>query len=112
MISPDTPKNEEELMDTLFLNLAMLHETAEKPWEELLPFIKDQYITHHAYDWYCDQNMSGAFAYFGPGQFSRMWPEIIKPNGWLYLIGEAASAHHAWLSPWRLADAADASFAK
>ncbi|KAL2689192.1 hypothetical protein Neosp_003244 [[Neocosmospora] mangrovei] len=46
-----------------------------------------------------DQHMSGAFAYFGPGQFSNMWQEIIKPNsfGQLYLVGEAASSHHAWI---------------
>lgn len=43
--------------------------------------------------------MSGAFAYFGPSQFSNMWQEILKPQsfGQLYLIGEAASAHHAWV---------------
>ncbi|XEV04477.1 hypothetical protein FSHL1_009764 [Fusarium sambucinum] len=43
--------------------------------------------------------MSGAFAYFGPGQFSNMWQEIIKPNafGQFYLVGEAASSYHAWI---------------
>ena len=43
--------------------------------------------------------MSGAFAYFGPSQFSNMWQEILKPQsfGQLYLVGEAASAHHAWV---------------
>ena len=61
--------------------------------------LSEQYVTHHAYDWYADNTMSGAFAYFGPGQFSNMWPHIMKPNafGQLYLIGEAASAHHAWI---------------
>ena len=51
------------------------------------------------FSWYQDQNMSGAFAYFGPSQFSNMWQEILKPQsfGQLYLIGEAASAHHAWV---------------
>ncbi|KAL9567493.1 hypothetical protein ACKAV7_008443 [Fusarium commune] len=58
-----------------------------------------EYETHHAYDWYRDQNMSGAFAYFGPCQYSNMWQEIIKPNafGQLYMVGEAASSHHAWI---------------
>jgi monoamine oxidase len=97
LIKPDSPIGEEELKEVLFHNLALLHATDDKPYDVLLPFIKDQYITHHAWDWYCDPNMVGAFAYFGPGQFSNMWPEIIKPNGWLFLIGEAASAHHAWI---------------
>lgn len=68
-------------------------------YDTLLQMLNDQYVTHHAWDWYKDQNTAGAFAYFGPGQFSNMWQEIIKPNafGQLYLIGEAASAHHDWI---------------
>lgn len=98
LISPDSPKNENELLETMFHNLALLHKDPNKSYEETLKMIQNQYITHYSYDWYSDQNQSGAFAYFGPGQFSRMWPQIIKPQGWLFLIGEAASAHHAWVT--------------
>jgi hypothetical protein len=99
LCSKNTPENEEELKKTLFHDLARLHANAECPFEECLQLLKDQYVDHHAWDWYSDQNMSGAFAYFGPGQFSNMWQEIIKPNayGQLYLVGEAASSHHAWI---------------
>lgn len=97
LISSTSPTGENELKEVLFHNLALLHASDKLPYEKLLAIIKDQYITHHAYDWYHDPNMSGAFAYFGPGQFSDMWSQIIKPNGWLFLIGEAASAHHAWI---------------
>jgi hypothetical protein len=99
LISSNSPENEEELKDLLLHNLALLHQREDKPYEELLKELNEKYITHHAYDWYRDQNMSGAFAYFGPGQFFNMWQEIIKPNafGQLYLIGEAASSHHAWI---------------
>ena len=99
LISPDSPDNEEDLKEVLFHNLALLHSIKDNKdsYNEVLDKIKEQYITHHAYDWYNDNNQSGAFAYFGPGQFSSMWPEITKQNGWLFFIGEAASAHHAWI---------------
>ncbi|ROV86981.1 hypothetical protein VSDG_10088 [Cytospora chrysosperma] len=79
--------------------LALLHANDQMSYDTLLQMLNEQYVTHHAWDWYKDQNTAGAFAYFGPGQFSNMWQEIIKPNafGQLYLIGEAASAHHGWI---------------
>ena len=99
LIDPRSPENEEELKELMLSNLAQLHAKPEEGWpyEDLLKHLRDLYITHHAYDWYHDPNMSGAFGYFGPGQFSKMWPQIMKPNGWLFLIGEAASAHHGWI---------------
>ncbi|KAF5013138.1 hypothetical protein FDECE_858 [Fusarium decemcellulare] len=99
LCSPDTPKNEEELKKTMLHDLALLHANEKWPYEKLLAHLKDQYVEHHSWDWYRDPNMSGAFAYFGPGQFSNMWQEIIKPNsfGQLYLVGEASSSHHAWI---------------
>ncbi|CAM1507592.1 Fc.00g072330.m01.CDS01 [Cosmosporella sp. VM-42] len=99
LISPDTPDNEDQLKSVLLHDLALLHANKEMPYEKLLPHLVEQYDTHHAWDWYSDENMSGAFAYYGPGQFSNMWEEVLKPNafGQLYLIGEAASSHHAWI---------------
>ncbi|KAF4966372.1 hypothetical protein FSARC_5942 [Fusarium sarcochroum] len=101
LISADTPKNEEQLLSVLLHDLALLHskDNDDWPYGKLLARLKDEYQDHHAYDWYRDENMSGAFAYFGPSQFSNMWQEIIKPNafGQLYLIGEASSSHHAWI---------------
>ncbi|KAM5341884.1 hypothetical protein ACJ41O_014915 [Fusarium nematophilum] len=99
LISSNTPENEEQLMKVLLHDLALMHAPKKSDYEGLLQILEAQYMDHHAYDWYRDQNMSGAFAYFGPGQFSNMWQEIIKPNafGQLYLVGEAASSHHAWI---------------
>ncbi|KAH6887008.1 hypothetical protein B0T10DRAFT_407209 [Thelonectria olida] len=100
LISPNTPEDEEQLKSVLLHNIALMHANKDtKTYEELMELLEDQYQTHHAWDWYRDQNMSGAFAYFGPGQFSNMWQEIIKPNafGQLYLVGEVASSHHAWI---------------
>jgi hypothetical protein len=41
-----------------------------------------------------------AFASFGPGQFSNMYPDLTKPaaKGNLHFAGEATSTHHAWIS--------------
>lgn len=96
LISPDSPSNEGELKELLIHNLALLH-AEPGTYNAVRKVIEDNYDTHHAYDWYADDNMSGAFAYFGPSQFSEMWPELFRSNGWLFLIGEHASAHHAWI---------------
>jgi monoamine oxidase len=99
LIPPNAPGNDEELKRVLFHNLALLHKNDTYDYDGMIKLLNDQFDTLHAYDWYKDENMSGAFAYFGPGQFSKMWPEITQPNayGRLYLVGEAASAHHAWI---------------
>lgn len=99
MITPDSPAGEEQLKEVALHNLALLHAKKPEDYQNVLDMLHEQYDIHHAYDWYKDQTMAGAFAYFGPGQFSNMWQEIIKPNafGQLYMIGEAASAHHGWI---------------
>ncbi|KAI2472271.1 hypothetical protein F4781DRAFT_438490 [Annulohypoxylon bovei var. microspora] len=99
LISRNTPEDEEQLKSVMLHNLALLHANDAKPYGILRSELENDYMTHHAWDWYHDENMSGAFAYFGPGQFSNMWEEIIKPDafGQLYLVGEAASSHHGWV---------------
>jgi hypothetical protein len=41
--------------------------------------------------------LKGAFAYFGPGQFSNIYQEVTKPaaGGLLHFAGEATSVNHA-----------------
>ncbi|KAK2008684.1 hypothetical protein LZ32DRAFT_566133 [Colletotrichum eremochloae] len=95
-------EEEAELKEVILRDLAYLHtddHNNKEKFEETLEKIKQQYVEHHAYDWYHDSNMAGAFAYFGPSQFSELYPAITKPNagGQLYFVGEAASAHHAWV---------------
>lgn len=97
LISRSSPAAEEELHEVLMHNLALLHAKEPKDYKGVREMLESSYECHHAFDWYQDPHAQGAFAFFGPGQFSNMWPEIIRPNGWLYLIGEAASAHHAWI---------------
>ena len=105
LISKGTPEAKEELKEIMFQNLALLHSKQQRghkhtpTYQDLYQKIKKLYITHHAYDWGDDKDMSGAFAHFGPGQFSKMYPDLIQPQGGgrLFIIGEAASKHHAWV---------------
>ncbi|KAJ0141401.1 Uncharacterized protein HZ326_15762, partial [Fusarium oxysporum f. sp. albedinis] len=88
LCSNNTTQDDAELKRLIIHDLARLHARRERPFEEMVTFLEEQYIDH-----------SGASAYFGPRQFSNMWQEIIKPIalGQLYLVGEAASSHHAWI---------------
>ncbi|KAK1535929.1 flavin containing amine oxidoreductase [Colletotrichum paranaense] len=95
-------KEEAELKEVMLRDLAFLHTDDHNDTKKLaatLKMLNEQYVEHHAYDWYHDPQMAGAFAYFGPSQFSELYPAITKPNagGQLYFVGEAASAHHAWV---------------
>ncbi|KAJ5354278.1 hypothetical protein N7541_006842 [Penicillium brevicompactum] len=97
-------KNLEQL---LCHNLALLHQHYLDPFSHepygyvrMLGMIKSEYCELHAYDWYSDPSVSGAFAYFGPEQFRHFYPELVAPaaDGNMFLVGEACSAHHAWIS--------------
>jgi len=61
---------------------------------------KRETLDYFAYDWYDNQYTMGAFALFGPGQFSNLYPSVTIPaaRGNLHFGGEAASTHHAWIS--------------
>lgn len=90
-------QNEGPLKELFFEDLARLHSNDQIPYEAVLKLIVDNYLDHHAYDWYHDPNAVGSFAFFRPQQFSCMWNKMIQPSGDLVIIGEAASAHHAWV---------------
>ena len=97
LMTRKSPEGEDELKALLIDNLAKLHSSSLKQYEGLKTVIEDAYDTHFAYDWYSDPGTTGAFAYFGPGQFKKMYPYIIRNDGMHIIIGEAASAHHAWV---------------
>jgi monoamine oxidase len=96
-----------DLAQLLCHNLALIHQGYVDPLTEIafeysrmLDIIKEEFEEYHAYDWYSDPCTSGAFAYFGPEQFRHFYPELVRPaaNGHMFLVGEACSAHHAWIS--------------
>lgn len=94
----EDPASETELKALLIDNLARLHSKTPDQYDNIHKMIKEAYIDHFAYDWYKDPGTTGAFAYFGPGQFRAMYPWIANRNdGNHIIIGEAASAHHAWV---------------
>ena len=86
LINRDSPECETELKALLLDNLAKLH-----------ALISDLCYTHFAYDWYNDKITTDTFTYSGPGQFQKMYPYIVRNDGVHIIIGEAASAHHAWV---------------
>ena len=99
LISRESPQGEEKLKDVLIHDLARLHAKTkdENDYRRLHKIISDEYLSHYAYDWYASEHSVGAFAYFGPGQFRNMYPGVTSSDGKHVIIGEAASAHHAWV---------------
>jgi len=95
LITRDSPQGEEALKELILRDLARLHAAHGITYA----FLKEQYVTHHSYSWYSDSNTSGAFALFGPGQFSNYYTFLTRPaaDGQLHFVGEASSAHHAWI---------------
>ena len=65
-------------------------------------FLASQVDDDHAFEWANDPYTVGAFALFGPGQFSNLYPSLRQSlsgsKNRIMLCGEAASAHHAWIS--------------
>ncbi|KAI0398886.1 hypothetical protein F4802DRAFT_591631 [Xylaria palmicola] len=92
LVQPDSPNGEEELKDLLLRGLARLHNIS-------YDIIKSLYVTHYAWNWHQDPNSMGAFAAFGPADFSTLYPYLTRPagGGMLHFAGEAISAHHAWI---------------
>lgn len=94
-------KAEDHLMDIVYRDLAALH-SVEADW------LREQTVDYFAHDFYQNEYTMGAFAFFNPGQFSKIYTEMTTPAalGNLHIVGEAASTHHAWIvgaleSAWR-----------
>ncbi|KAG8988954.1 hypothetical protein FRB90_002474 [Tulasnella sp. 427] len=94
-------KCKEQVKDLVLRDLAAIHNVRYK-------FLKDQYIDHFGWDWQHDEYTQGAFAFFGPGNFSTLYKSLTRPaaNGHIHFAGEALSVRHAWVvgaldSAWR-----------
>ncbi|KAL7620469.1 hypothetical protein AAE478_009464 [Parahypoxylon ruwenzoriense] len=89
------PPDEDELVELILRNLARLH-AGHTTYER----IRSAYAgVHHGYSWTHDARTAGAFALFGPGQFSNLYPYLTRPaaDSKFHIVGEAASTHHAWI---------------
>ena len=94
-LPPDRPHPpyEERLLDQIYQDLAAIH--GKPP-----AWFKEQTCDYYAFDWIGSLETVGAFAYFGPGQFSSIYPTITTPaaSGNFHFGGEVASKHHAWVA--------------
>lgn len=89
------PPSEEELVELILRNLARLHSKTIS-----YEMIKEAFTgVYHAWSWPHDPFTAGAFALFGPGQFSNLYPYLTRPaaDSKFHIVGEASSAHHAWI---------------
>lgn len=96
LINPQHSTNdEEELVELILQNLAQLH-AKHTTYERIKTSFTGIY---DAYSWSHDPTTVGAFALFGPGQFTNLYPFLSRPmaESKFHIVGEAASAHHAWL---------------
>ncbi|KAG9050156.1 hypothetical protein FS837_007455 [Tulasnella sp. UAMH 9824] len=61
--------------------------------------LRDQLVDIFPWAWQNDPLTQGAFAFFGPGQFGRLYRNLTRPCGrhHLHMAGEALSARHAWI---------------
>jgi len=93
----------QKLKDLLVHNLTLLHCRAGDPADydavrKLIVGEDNRNLEEiHGFDWTRNELSTGAFAWFGPGQFTGMFPEIVATDGRHIIIGELASAHHAWI---------------
>ena len=94
-LDPDRkrPWSEQVLLDRIYEDLAALHGVT-------IDWLREQTLDYHAFDWYHNPHTMGAFAHFGPGQFSTFFADIVQPaaHGRFHFAGEVASHHHAWIA--------------
>jgi monoamine oxidase len=64
---------------------------------QIHPQITDEYEGGASWSWHDDPYAGGAFALFEPGQQSRLYEAIIRPEGRIHFAGEHASLAHAWI---------------
>jgi hypothetical protein len=85
-------RDQDVLKDLVLSNLAAVHGI---PKEDLEGLCEGMFV----HDWYKDEFAQGAFALYGPGQFSSLFAAVVQPEVYqrLHFAGEATSVHHAWI---------------
>ncbi|GKT47603.1 putative bifunctional amine oxidase [Colletotrichum spaethianum] len=99
--APYQPESADVMVDVVLRSLAELNGVSHE-------YLLSQFDGYHVYDWYGSAYSNGAFAIFGPGQFSSTLPWLMRPaaDGHMHFGGEALSSGHAWIigavnSAWR-----------
>jgi monoamine oxidase len=75
-----------ERLEQAIENIAQIH-----------PQILQDYEGGASWSWHDDPHAGGAFAMFEPGQQTRLYADIIRPEGRIHFAGEHASLEHAWI---------------
>ncbi|TAH49827.1 MAG: flavin monoamine oxidase family protein [Chloroflexota bacterium] len=75
-----------ERLEQAIENIAQIH-----------PQIVTEYEGGASWSWHDDPHAGGAFAMFEPGQQTRLYADIIRPEGRVHFAGEHASLEHAWI---------------
>lgn len=80
------------IIEITLRNLAKMHNVTYE-------LLQSQYVDSHLWNWYDDENAVGAFALFGPDDYTTVMPALVRPaaNGRLHFAGEALSSGHAWM---------------
>lgn len=97
--STPTKNLSDPLIQLVLSNIAKLWSNV--PEGPSLQDLQNWYVEHHAWAWSHDlETPGGAFALFGPGQFSQVYPlfQSGQCDNNFWVCGEATSAHHAWIS--------------
>ncbi|KAF9255691.1 hypothetical protein L218DRAFT_833617, partial [Marasmius fiardii PR-910] len=83
---------EKILIEGILEDIALIHGVT-------FDFLSTQCVDWYAFDWYNDPFTLGAFALFGPGQFSNIYSSWGQgaAGGRLLFAGEALSEQHAWV---------------
>ncbi|KAG8941291.1 hypothetical protein FRC03_004675 [Tulasnella sp. 419] len=89
------------LKDLVLRDLAAVHGVDQKVLEAV-------FVDIYPWEWSQSPFAQGAYAFFGPGQFSELYRCLTKPiaKGSFHIAGEAISPRHAWVvgaldSAWR-----------
>jgi monoamine oxidase len=100
LINNSTKPSDGEALGLVLRNLSTMFESRDPTIT--FDFLMDQVEEYYGYSWANDPYSSGAFALFGPNQFTNLYPALFSPlkgsDNNVYIIGEHASAHHAWTS--------------
>jgi monoamine oxidase len=72
-------------------------EQAIEDVEKIHPQIRHEFEVGASIAWHDDEFAGGAFALFEPEQQTRLYKDIIAPEGRIHIAGEHASLEHAWI---------------
>ncbi len=72
-------------------------EQAIEDVSQIHPQILQEFEVGASVMWHDDEYAGGAFALFEPGQQTRLYKDIIAPEGRIHIAGEHASLEHAWI---------------